>query len=355
MVSRQLTIYMAIALLVVLMIAGCSNSQSEQPGSSDASPQNERAESGGSTGEVDATYADEISELRAVTLDVGEKLRVVATTGIVADVVSNVGGDAIELTSLMPAGADPHSYIPTPQDLRTLNDAHVIFINGLGLEESLLPVLENLDRPVPLVSVNVGVETLTLGSREDDEYAAQADEHGHGEADPHTWFSVPNVAIWADNIPAALSALDPTNEAAYRTAAANYQRQLDALDRELRGQIASVPEAQRKLVTDHIALSYLAKEYGFQEVGSVLPSLSTLAAASAQELAALQDAIQEKEVRALFVSTTVNPQTAGQLAQDLGIPVVEVYTGSLSDADGPASTYIKLMRHDVAQIVEALR
>ena len=119
------------------------------------------------------------------TLEQGEKLRVAATTGIVADVVANVGGDAIELTPLLPVGADPHSYTPTPQDLRTLNDAHVIFVNGLGLEESLLPILENLDRPTPLVSVNLGVDTLQLDHEEASGHDDGEDDHARRRGPAH--------------------------------------------------------------------------------------------------------------------------------------------------------------------------
>ena len=267
-----------------------------------------------------------------------------------ADVVGNVGGDAIDLVQLMPTGSDPHSFAIGPQDMRTLNDAHVVFMNGLGLEESLLPVLENLDWPVPLVSVNAGVETLQLGSGHE---ADDGDQHSG--ADPHTWFSVPNVMSWTDNIATALGTLDPAHTDIYQTAAANYSEQLDELDRDLRAQIGTVPEENRKLVTDHVALAYLADEYGLRSVGSVVPSLSTLAAASAQELAALQEAMRKEGVKAIFVSTTVNPQTVEQVAGDLGIPVVKLYVGSLSNAGGPASTYVELMRYDVAQIVDALR
>lgn len=292
----------------------------------------------------------------AVALGPGEKLHVAATTGIVADVVANVGGESIELVTLMPAGADPHSFTPTPQDLRSLNDADVIFVNGLGLEESLLPILENLDRPTPIVSVNSGVETSGLGDSHG-QGGDHADEetHGAGEADPHTWFSVPNVMIWTDTILKTLSELDPAQAEAYAALAAAYRETLTELDAEIRTQVETLPAERRKLATDHVELGYFASEYGFEVVGSVLPSLSTLASASAQELAALQEKMAANNVPALFVGTTVNAQTARQLANDLGIPVVELYTGSLSEAGGPASTYVDLMRYDVARIVEALQ
>lgn len=324
----------AIALSLVLAAGGCQSPGGAEP-ADDAAP----------------------GALSPVSLQAGEKLRVVATTSLIADVVANVGGDRIELAQLIPTGADPHGFTPAPRDVRTLNDAHVIFINGLGLEESLLPVLENLDRPVPLVAVNDGIEVITLDEGEhEDEHAADVEhDHGHEGVDPHAWFSVPNVQVWTGNIAAALSALDPAQAEAYAAAAASYQESLDALDRELRDQIDAVPDEARKVATDHQALGYLAKEYGIEVVGAIVPSFSTLASASAQEMAALQERIKTQGVKAILVGTTVNPQTANRLAQDLGIGVVPIYTGSLSESGGPAATYVDFMRSNVSAIVEALR
>jgi len=325
----------AIALSLVLAAGGCQSPAGAEP-ADDAAP----------------------GALSPVSLEQGEKLRVVATTSLIADVAANVGGDRIELAQLIPTGADPHGFTPAPQDLRTLNDAHVIFINGLGLEESLLPVLENLDRPVPLVAVNDGIEVIELGEpagAETEEEHADEGGHDHGNVDPHAWFSVPNVQVWTGNIATTLSALEPAQAEAYAAAAVSYQETLDALDRELRSQIDAIPDEARKVATDHQALGYLAKEYGIEVVGAIVPSFSTLASASAQEMAALQERIKTQGVKAILVSTTVNPQTANRLAQDLGIRVVPIYTGSLSEADGPAATYVEFMRSNVSAIVEALR
>jgi len=322
----------AIALSMVLAAGGCQ-SPGGQETADDAAP----------------------GALSPVSLEQGEKLRVVATTSLIADVVANVGGDRIELAQLIPTGADPHGFTPAPRDVRTLNDAHVVFINGLGLEESLLPVLTNLDSRAPLVTVNDGIEVITLDEGEhEDEHAAE-DEHEHEGVDPHAWFSVPNVQVWTGNIAAALSALDPAQAEAYAAAAAAYQETLAALDRELRSQIDAIPDEARKVATDHQALGYLEKEYGIRTVGAIVPSFSTLASASAQELAALQERIKAEGVKAILAGTTVNPQTANRLAQDLGIGVVPIYTGSLSEPGGPAATYVEFMRSNVSAIVEALR
>lgn len=299
----------------------------------------------------------------AQALGEGERLRVVATSNLVADAVKRVGGDAIELSTLIPLGADPHSYTATPQDLRQLSDAHVIFISGLGLEEALLPALDSLDGDAPLVPVNAGVATIEFGAADahaGEDEAEEADaadaEHGHDHGvDPHTWLDVMNVAIWSDNVATVLSELDPDNADSYRAAAADYRAELEALDADLREQIGGLPVASRKLVTDHDALGYFAAAYDFEVVGAVVPAYSTMAAPSAQELAALQNQIEAAGVPAIFVGTTVNPNLASQIAEDLGIAVVPLYTGSLSEADGPASTYVEMMRYNVGAIVEALQ
>ena len=178
--------------------------------------------------------------------------------------------------------------------------------------------------------------------------------HHHGE-DPHTWFSVPVVMAWTTTIAETLSALDPDGAAEYVAAAEAYRAELAALDAEIRAMVATLPVERRKLVTDHDSFGYYAAEYGFEVIGAVIPSFSTLAAPSAQELARLQDQIRAEGVPAIFVGTTVNPGVADRIAQDLGIRVVMVYHGALSDADGSAPTYIAMMRYNTQAIVDALR
>ncbi|MBX3015275.1 MAG: zinc ABC transporter substrate-binding protein [Caldilineaceae bacterium] len=320
--------------------------------------------------------ADTFPMLTPVTLAAGEKLQVVASTSLVADVVAQIGGDQITLYALMGAGVDPHSYTPTPQDLRSLDDAQVVFINGLHLEENLTHLLANVNAPV--VPVRVGVPTHEISTDEehtdeehtdeehtDEEQAehadadhnaeAHAEAHHHEGADPHTWQRVGNVKIWVENIQRALRELDPAHADHYTAAATTYQAQLDALDAEIRTKVATIPTANRKLVTDHETFGYFAAEYGFTIVGALMPSLSTAAEPSAQSLAALQDQLAAEGVKAIFVGTTVNPRLAEQLAQDLGIQVVVLYSDALSAADGPAATYLDFMRYNLDAIVGALK
>ena len=332
-------------LVLPLALNGCGTGGSD----ADASVMQDEAVQATNGGGSGMQAADpELPVLSPAVLEGGEKLRVVATTNILADVVAQIGQDQIELTRLMPTGTDPHSYVATPQDVRRLNEAHVIFLNGLGLEEPLMPLLANLDREVPLVVVNAGVKPIELSAE------GEASHELEG-TDPHTWFGVPNVQIWVENIHESLSSLDPSNTDAYTAAAAQYAEILERLDAELRAELDTIPSEKRKLVTDHRSLGHLADEYGLQIIGAVVPSLSTMAAPSARDLAALHDQIEETGVRAIFMGTSVNSETAGQLALDLGIPVALLYTGSLSERDGPAPSYVELMRYDIGVIVDALR
>ncbi len=338
--------WLGILAAFILVLGACA---SAAPTGANVQPISGQTGQNRVAGQESATAA-QLPVFSPATLKAGEKLRVVATTNIVADIVAHIGGDAIHLTGLMPVGADPHSYTATPSDLRALNDANVIFVNGFDLEEGMKPILGTVDSRIPQVSVNTGVKPLAFGASKSGNSAQQ-----QGGADPHTWFNVQNVEIWTANIRDVLSELDPANAQAYAASAGSYTQTLAALDTELRGEVAAIPQANRKLVTDHDDLGYLAAAYGFEVIGSVIPSFSTMAAPSAQELAGLQDQMKKVGVKAVFVGTTVNPALADQLAKDLNVKVVPIYSDSLSDGNGLAPTYMDLMRYDVKAIVQALK
>ncbi len=278
------------------------------------------------------------------------RLQVVATTSIVGDVVGNIGGELIELTVLVPPGGDPHTFEPRPQDIAAVSDAQVVFASGLGLEEALKGVLEANVKGT-LVEVSDGLAVIPLQDK--DEHEGAQPEHGTG--DPHTWMDPNNVIIWAGNIATALAEADPANRATYQANAESYMAELRELDAWIRQQVEQVPPKQRKLVSDHAVLGYFAAEYGFEQVGLVIPALSSSAAPSAQELAALVDAIRAQDVQAILVGTTVNPALSEQVADDTGAELVFIYTGSLSQPGGVASSYIQLMRYNVQTIVDTLK
>jgi manganese/iron transport system substrate-binding protein len=299
-------------------------------------------------------YGDVLPHLDAVSLGEGERLRVVATTSIVADIVSRVGGTHIELTRLMPLGVDTHAFEPTPRDAATLADAHVIFINGADLERFLDSFLESANG-VPVVPVSAGIELLPFELDDHDDDQQDDDDHGHeGEGDPHVWFDPNMVLVWVHNIEEALSDLDPRHANSYAANAEAFEDELEALDAWIQDQVAAVPEERRLLVTDHALLTYFAARYGFEQVGAVIPATTTVAEPSAQELAALQDAIGQYSVPAIFVGHEVSSRVAEQIAADTGVKLVFIYTESLSDENGPAATYMDYMRYNVNAIVEGL-
>lgn len=314
-----------------LLLSACATSQTTSPATSDA------------------THQGDAPQLTALALKNGETLRVVATTSLIGDAVRRVGGEEIELTVLMAPGVDPHTYTATPQDMATLSDAHLIFLNGFGLEESLMPTLEGIDGGAARVVVNSDVEAIEIGPDE------HADEHEHTGGDPHTWQDVNNVILWVNTIAQTLQQVDPPHATVYRERADAYTQQLTALDQELRTILAAVAEPNRKLVTDHDNLQYFGRAYQFTIVGAVIPSFSTMATISAEEMVNLQRQIEAEKVKAIFVGATVNPKLASQVAADTGIHVVTLYTDSLSVADGPAATYEELMRSNAIAIADALK
>lgn len=277
-------------------------------------------------------------------------LKVVASTTLVGDAARQVGGDLIDLSILLPVGADPHTFEPRPQDIAALSQAQVVFINGLGLEEALEPALE-ANVQGTLVAVSDGIDVLPFEGEGHEGEAAP----DHAAGDPHTWTDPNNVIVWVRNIIAALSQADPGNAASYQANGEAYIARLRELDAWIRQQVNQVPQDQRKLVTDHAVLGYFARAYGFEQVGLVVPSLSTNAAPSAQELAALEDAIREQGVRAVFVGREINPAISRQVAQDTGVKLVYIYSGSLGQAGSGVETYLDYMRYNVQAIVDALK
>lgn len=308
---------------------------------------------------VSAPDARPAQALSPVPLGATERLRVVATTSIVADVVANVGGDRVALATLVPTGADPHSFQPTPQDMAALTHAHIVYANGAGLETFLESLMDSIGVAERVVYVSRGIALLQAAHEHGE--GAEGEEHegeaayAHAGGDPHTWFDPDNVIVWVRNIRDTLSALDPAHADTYRANAEAYTARLETLDAWIREQVAQVPEGNRRLVTDHTAFTYFAARYGFEQVGAIFPGYSTLASPSARELSALEDAIRAQGVKAVFVGKTVNPALAQRVAQDTGVRLVFLYTGSLGEPGSPAATYLDMMRYNVSAIVGALR
>lgn len=302
--------------------------------------------------------------LAPLDLAAGQKLVVVATTTILGDIVQQVGGDMIDLTVLLPPGTDPHTFQPTPRDLAAVADAHAVIIIGLGLETFLSDMLAQAGGTAAVISASEGVtprDLLAHGLEQDfhteNDHQAEAvvaDAHEQMAIDPHVWTSPANVTVFVDNIERAFSTLDPANAAAYQANAGAYKTQLEALDGWIAAQIDTIPPQNRKLVTDHATFGYYADRYGLEQVGAIVPSFSTNAAPSAQELAQLENAVRDQKIKAVFVGNTVNPALSEQLAADTGIRLLTLYTGSLGPAGSGVETYLDYMRYNTETIVEGL-
>ena len=309
---------------------------------------------GACSGQSEPDQPQDLAQLAPISLDAGERLGVIATTNIVGDVVQQVGGDQIELITLMGTGIDPHSYVATPSDSAAIHDAHVVFASGAGLESNLAQTFENAGGDAIRVYLSDGLQhRLTEGGLEE-EGDGHDHEHEEGEVDPHVWFDVRNVIQWVETIEQVLSTLDPANAATYQANAAGYVRELEELDAWVVEQVAAIPQANRKLVTNHPSFGYLADRYGLEQVGAVYP-VSPSAEPSARDIALLEDAIREYGVPAVFAESTVNPKLAQQVADDTGVKLVALYSGSLGEPGSGAETYIKLIRYDVGAIVNALK
>jgi ABC-type Zn uptake system ZnuABC Zn-binding protein ZnuA len=301
-----------------------------------------------------AEYLAEIHGLVDAGLVEGETLQVIATTSIVGDIVSTVGGNAIELHVLIPRGKDPHGYQATPQDLTRVADADLIIINGFGLEEGFIDDLVQVADEVPIISISEGIEPLDFVAETED-HEHEGEDHEHGGVDPHIWFDPIKVLVWVENVADAFSGMDPNNEDVYKSNADAFETEIEALHAWIQEQVAEIPMDKRLLVTDHHSFAYFAHRYGFSTLGAVIPAYSTSASPSAKDLAELNDLIAEYQVRAIFVGRTTNPQLAESIAQDTGIQIVPLFTGSLGVENEPGDTYISMMRENVTDIVTTLR
>ncbi|NLG97036.1 MAG: zinc ABC transporter solute-binding protein [Chloroflexi bacterium] len=293
----------------------------------------------------------------AAGADGENRLQVLATTTIIADVVQNIAGDRAVVTALIPPGVDEHGYEPAPRDLAMAGEADLIFTNGAGLEPFLERLVANTGDSSRIIPVSDGIDLLNgmdAGDHPDDEGEANEDQHSH-EGDPHVWMDPNNVMVWVDNIQQALSQADPAGAPYYEENASRYRQELADLDQWIQEQVSQIPPEKRNLVTDHLIFTYFADRYGFNQVGAIVPGYSTAASPSAKELAQLEDAIRELGVPVVFVGNTVNPDFAERVSQDTGTKLVPILTGSLTGEDGHGPTYIAYIRYNVEQIVNALK
>ena len=282
-----------------------------------------------------------------------EKLAVVATFSIIGDLAQNLGGDQIELRTLVGPNSDAHVYQPTPADAKALAHADVVLANGLQLEGFLTRLIDASGTTAPIVEVSKGARVIEdpLGGHfhfVDDQAVFHA-----APKDPHAWQSVANAKVYVDNIVDAFCAVDVTGCPDYRANAAAYHDQLTALDREIRDVIASIPEDKRVVVVAHNAFRYFGDAYGLQFLSPV--GMSTDADASAADVAGIITEIRARHASAIFAENISDPRLVEQMASEAGLTVGGVlYSDALSGPDGPAPTYVEMMRSNARTITEAI-
>jgi zinc/manganese transport system substrate-binding protein len=286
------------------------------------------------------------------------KLKVVATFSILGDVVQNVGGDAVDLTTIVGPDGDPHTFEPKPDQISALADAKLIFENGIGFETWLDDMYSSSGSSATRVVVTDGLPLLAFNGQSDVPATPHAtgDGHGHDEHDPHVWQDVSNVIAEVGTIRDALIDADPAHADTYTANAAAYTSQLQELDGKIRQMVETLPADKRVLVTSHDSLGYFAHAYGFTIAGTALGSLSTEGAdPSAGDIARLIDQIKATGVPAIFAENVESQDLMQQIARDAGVTLAPpLYTDALSKADGPAATYIALMTYNATTIVTAL-
>jgi ABC-type Zn uptake system ZnuABC Zn-binding protein ZnuA len=270
----------------------------------------------------------------------GGGLRVVATSTQVADLAANVGGDRVQVTSLLKPGIDPHDYEPSPADIDAIAHADLVLENGVGLEAWLGDTIDSSGFDGPVVDTSQGVRLRMAG----------------GAADPHIWQDPRNAERMAANIERGLAAAEPSAATTFQANLAAYTRQLQALDSEVQRQIDSL--ANKKLVTNHDAFGSYIDRYGLQLVGSVIPSFDTSAELSGRDIGDLVAEIKATRVKAVLSETSLPPRTAETIGREAGVKVVTGEDALYGDTLGPpgsdGDTYLKMIRHNTRTIVSNL-
>jgi zinc/manganese transport system substrate-binding protein len=311
-----------------------------------------------------------------------ENLKVVASFSIIADFAKNVGGDRVDITTLVGPNGDAHVYEPKPADAAAVGAADVVLVNGLQFEGFLQRLVEASGTKAPVVELTKGGEVLKNaeeehhhdddktagGGHEHDQEAAETGHdhdgeeshqhahdghHRHGEFDPHAWQSVHNAEVYVKNIADAFCSADAAGCDTYKANAEAYGEKLEALETEIKAAVAEIPEDKRTIITSHDAFKYFEHEYGLTFLAP--EGVSTESEASAADVAALIKQVKEDKASAIFVENITNPRLVEQIAGETGIKVGgTLYSDALSDESGDAPTYIDMMRHNADTINGAI-
>ncbi len=282
------------------------------------------------------------------------KIEVVASFTILADLVRNVAGDRAQITTLIGPGGDAHVYTPSPADAKRIAAAKLVIVNGLGFEGWLPRLVKSSGSKATVIEASRGIKPLEAADADHDHKDHSHNAHPHdAQFDPHAWQSVANVKVYVGNIRDALAAADPDGAALYAANAADYLGKLDALDSEIRAAIAKIPAQRRKVISTHDAFGYFANAYG---IAFIAPQgVSTDAEASARAVARIIKQIKAEAIPAVFIETITDPRLMRRIAAETGAKIGDaLYSDSLTDENGEAPTYIAMVRHNIKALTSAL-
>lgn len=272
--------------------------------------------------------------------------KVVAVESFLADITRNVAGERVTVVSLIGAGMDPHTFEPIPRDIITISESRLLIVNGDGLENWLQKMIDVESISIPVVEACFGLTPRQPTNSE------RVDE----QMDPHFWLDPINIITYVRNIRDALIEMDPVGRSSYEYNAEQYIAQLDDLDTWITGQVSSLALENRILITNHESFGYFADRYGFKIIGTIIPSVSTDSTPTALQLTELIQKIKNSNARAIFLEAGSNPELAQTIASETGVTIVSgLLTHSLTGSDGPADSYINMMKYDTQLIVDALK
>ncbi len=266
-----------------------------------------------------------------------DRFNIVASFSILGDFARNVGGDRVEVSTLVGANGDVHVYTPAPADAKKIADAKLVIVNGFGLEGWMPRLVQSSGSKATIVTATEGVTPRIAGAA----------------PDPHAWQSVANAKIYVGNIRDALVAADPDDTSAFRANADGYLAKLDGLDREVKAAMGSIPPAHRKVITTHGAFGYFGAAYGVEFIAPL--GVSTDSEASARDLAGIITQIRTAKIPAVFIENISDPRLIQRISAETGARIGgTLYSDSLTAENGEAPTYIDMVRHNIKALTDAL-
>lgn len=281
-----------------------------------------------------------------------QPIPVVASFSILGDLVKNVGGERIAVSTLVGPNGDAHVFQPAPADAKKVAAAKVVFVNGLGFEGWMERLVKASGTKAEMVTASTGVQSREM-EEEDEGHAKGGHAHAHEITDPHAWQSVGNVKLYVANIRDGLIAADPEGKASYEANASAYLAKLDALEAEVKAAIGAIPAERRRIITSHDAFGYFGAAYGMEFIAP--QGVSTEAEASAKDVAKIIRQIKAEKIPAVFMENVSDPRLVKRIASETGAKIGgTLYSDALSDDKGPASTYIGMMQNNIREFSAAL-